>query len=81
MLPGAPGPVDFMLVDIWIPMALPARQIVAPKLRPGAPVVCDNVVSGRQQHAGYLDFVRDPAGPFTSVTVPGHGGLEISVKT
>lgn len=80
-LPGVPGPVDFMLVDIWIPVALPALQIVTPKLRPGALVVCDNVVTGRRQYVGYLDFVRDPAGPFTSVTVPGHGGLEISMKT
>ncbi|WP_221331743.1 class I SAM-dependent methyltransferase [Nocardiopsis composta] len=29
------GPVDFMLVDIWIPMALPALEAVAPRLRPG----------------------------------------------
>ena len=27
------GPVDFMLVDIWIPMARPALELVAPKFR------------------------------------------------
>ncbi|MER8118431.1 class I SAM-dependent methyltransferase [Streptomyces sp. NPDC094031] len=74
------GPIDFMLVDIWIPMALPALRIVTPLLRPGALVVCDNVVSGRRQYADYLAHVRDPAGPFTSVTLPGHGGLEVSRK-
>lgn len=74
------GPIDFMLVDIWIPMALPALELVVPKLRPGALVVCDNVVSGRRQYADYLDYVRDPNGPFRSVTVPGQGGLEISLK-
>lgn len=74
------GPIDFMLVDIWIPMALPALQAVTPKLRSGALVVCDNVVTGRRQYADYLDHVRDPGGPFTSVTLPGHGGLEISRK-
>ncbi|MEX5635168.1 O-methyltransferase [Parafrankia sp. FMc2] len=75
-----PGPVDFMLVDIWIPMALPALRLVTPHLRPGALVVCDNVVSGRRYYAEYLDHVRDPGGPFTSVTVPGNGGLEISLR-
>ncbi|MGM9336352.1 methyltransferase [Streptomyces murinus] len=69
-----------MPVDIWIPMALPALRIVTPLLRPGALVVCDNVVSGRRQHADYLAHVRDPAGPFTSITLPGHGGLEVSRK-
>lgn len=74
------GPIDFMLVDIWIPMALPALELVTPVLRPGALVVCDNVVSGRREYVDYLARVRDPAGPFLSVTVPGQGGLEISMK-
>jgi predicted O-methyltransferase YrrM len=74
------APVDFMLVDIWIPMALPALKLVTPKLRSGALVVCDNVISGRKRYAEYLAFVRDPNGPFTSITVPGDGGLEISLK-
>ncbi|ODU07279.1 MAG: hypothetical protein ABS81_01930 [Pseudonocardia sp. SCN 72-86] len=79
-LDGIGGPIDFMLVDIWIPMALPALELVTPHLRPGALVVCDNVVSGRKQYADYLGYVRDPNGPFRSVTVPGQGGLEISMK-
>ncbi|NDK91833.1 hypothetical protein GYA93_19985 [Gordonia desulfuricans] len=74
------GPIDFMLVDIWIPMALPALELVTPRLRPGALVVCDNVVSGAREYRDYLAFVRDPDGPFTSVTIPGQGGLEISMK-
>jgi predicted O-methyltransferase YrrM len=36
------GPVDFVLVDIWIAMARPALERVTPHLRPGAIVVCDN---------------------------------------
>lgn len=74
------GPVDFMLVDIWIPMALPALELVTPHLRQGALVVCDNVISGHDEYADYLAYVRDPDGPFTSVTIPGQGGLEISMK-
>ncbi|MWA05430.1 hypothetical protein F8568_034720 [Actinomadura sp. LD22] len=74
------APVDFMLVDIWIPLALPALELVVPKLRPGAIVMCDNVVSGHKQYASYLEYVRSPTGPFTSVTLPGHGGVELSMK-
>lgn len=74
------GSIDFMLVDIWIPMARPVLDIVTPLLRPGALVVCDNVVGGYRAYADYLEAVRDPDGPFRSVTVPGNGGLEISMK-
>ena len=74
------GPIDFMLVDIWIPMALPALKIIEPKLRPGALVLCDNVVSGAIEYADTLSYVRDPDGPFQSVTIPGQGGVEISMK-
>lgn len=74
------GPIDFLLIDIWIPMALPALDLVTPHLRPGALVVCDNVVAGATEYRDYLDVVRKPNGPFTSVTIPGQGGLEISMK-
>jgi predicted O-methyltransferase YrrM len=36
------GPVDFMLVDIWITMARPALELVTPHLRSGAIVIADN---------------------------------------
>lgn len=74
------GPIDFLLVDIWVPMALPALDLVAPHLRPGALVVCDNVVGAAREYRDYLDVVRDPNGPFMSVTLPGQGGTEISMK-
>ena len=75
------GPVDVLLLDSGIPMALPALELVGPRLRPGALVVCDNVVAGRRDYADFLAHVRDPDGPFRSVTIPGHGGLEVSVRT
>src|SRR5207244_2718646 len=34
------GPVDFMLIDIWTPMARPALSLIAPRLRDGAVVIC-----------------------------------------
>lgn len=74
------GPIDFMLVDTWIRVALPALKLVTPHLRPGALVACDNVMRDIPAYADYLTHVRNPDGPFTSVTVSIEGGLELSMK-
>ena len=74
------GPVDFVLVDIWIAMARPALELVAPYLRPGAIVVCDNTAIYRGQYADYFAFLEDPANGFRTMTLPFDGGLEFSVR-
>ena len=74
------GPVDFMLVDIWIAMARPALELVAPHLRPGAIVICDNTERYRTAYADYLAFLEDPARGFRTMTLPFDGGLELSVR-
>ena len=73
-------PVDFMLVDIWIPMARPALELVAPHLRPGAIVACDNTEKDRAAYADYFAFINDPAQRFRTMTLPFSGGLEMSVR-
>jgi predicted O-methyltransferase YrrM len=73
------GPVDFMLVDIWIRMARPALELVAPHLRPGAIVICDNTGQYRADYADYFAFLEDPANGFRTMTLPFSGGLELSV--
>src|SRR5438105_12358585 len=74
------GPVDFVLVDIWIPMARPALELVAPHLRPGAIVICDNTGHYRADYADYFAFLNDPAHGFRTMTLPFDGGLEFSVR-
>jgi len=82
MLRQIDGTVDFMLVDIWIPMARPALELVAPHLRRGAVVTCDN--TGREDeriaYADYFAFINDPAQGFRTMTLPFSGGLEMSVR-
>lgn len=73
------GPVDFLLVDGWPGPSWPslARQvmeIVAPQIRIGGLVMNDN---GEED---YLDYVRDPANGFLSMSLPIKGGTELSVK-
>ncbi len=73
-------PVDFMLVDIWVPMARPALELVAPHLKPGAIVVCDNTEQHREAYGAYFAFIEDPANGFRTMTLPFSGGLELSVR-
>jgi predicted O-methyltransferase YrrM len=74
------GPIDFLLVDIWIKMARPALELVAPHLRAGAVVVCDNTELYRSEYSDYFDFINDPANGFRTMTLPFAGGLELSVR-
>jgi predicted O-methyltransferase YrrM len=74
------GPIDFLLLDSWIPLVRPVIDVVAPKLRPGAIVVCDNVQKYEREYADYTALVRNPKNGFRSVLLSHEGGLEISVK-
>ena len=74
------GPVDFMLVDIWIAMARPALELVTPHLKAGAMVICDNTELHRSAYADYFAFLEDPVNGFRTMTLPFNGGLELSVR-
>jgi predicted O-methyltransferase YrrM len=73
------GPIDFMLIDIWTAVALPALRQVAPHLRPGAVVVCDNTTLYREAYRDYFNYVTESNG-FSTMTLPFDGGLEFTVK-
>jgi len=79
-LKDAGGAVDFLLLDSWIPLVRPVMDVVAPQLRTGAIVVCDNVQIYEREYAAYTSFVREPRNGFRSVLLSHEGGLEISVK-
>jgi predicted O-methyltransferase YrrM len=72
------GPVDFMLMDIWIRMARPALELVTPHLRPGAVVIADNTAQYRSEYADCFAFLE--AQGFRTMTLPFEGGLEMSVR-
>ena len=78
-LQGVDGPVDFVLIDIW-EVALPALRLVAPSLRPGAMVVCDNTAAHPDYYRHYFDFINDPRNRFRTMTLPFDGGLELTVR-
>jgi predicted O-methyltransferase YrrM len=72
------GPVDFMLVDIWIRMARPALELVTPHLRRGAIVICDNTARFRAEYADYFACLESNG--FRTMTLPFDGGLELSIR-
>jgi predicted O-methyltransferase YrrM len=74
------GPLDFVLMDVWTPMARPALERLAPHLRPGAIVIADNTLTFRDAYADYFAFVHDPAHRLRTQTLPFEGGLELTVR-
>jgi Methyltransferase domain len=73
------GQVDFVLIDGWpgrtgSSLARQVTEIVAAQLRIGGLLMNDN------GEADYLDYVRDPANGFRSMSLPLKGGTELSVK-
>jgi predicted O-methyltransferase YrrM len=79
-LTGLQGSIDFMLVDIWTPMARSALELVSPHLRTGAVVTCDNTQQFGDAYRDYFAFVNDPRNGLRTMTLPFDGGLEFTVK-
>jgi len=75
------GLVDFLLIDVWVPLCLPALKLLAPKLRPGAVVMCGYMRQFAKEFRDYTEFVGDPGNGFRSMLWPIQGGVEISVRT
>jgi predicted O-methyltransferase YrrM len=74
------GPIDLLLLDGWKEMYLPMLQMLAPKLRPGAVVLADNIKTFRRALAPYIDYVQNGRNQFASVTLPLADGFEYSVR-
>jgi predicted O-methyltransferase YrrM len=74
------GPIDFVLLDIWTEMVVPALTLIGPKLRPGAMIIADNTVSARMGYGGFFEWLADPANRVQHMTLPFPGGLEVCVR-
>lgn len=73
------GPIDFALIDGWPSSQGPSLsreviELVAPQLRRGGMVLNDNA------EPDYLEYIRDPANGFISLTLPIKGSTELSLK-
>ncbi|KAG7101872.1 hypothetical protein HYQ45_016867 [Verticillium longisporum] len=77
--PDLPEQVDFILLDIWTPLALPALEAVKSKLRVGATVVVDNYTSAAKGYKDLRAYLDDETNGFRNTTAPYSGGLHIAV--
>jgi predicted O-methyltransferase YrrM len=80
ILPTLEGGFDFVLLDIWKDLYLPALELFLPKLARGAIVVADNMLRPEQDrpHAlAYRRAIRSKPG-ISSVLLPLGQGLEVS---
>ncbi|RYX80915.1 methyltransferase [bacterium] len=73
------GPIDFFLMDGWPigegpSLALQVMKMVAPQLRVGAMILNDNC------EPDYMEYVRDPANGFRTMSLPFRRTFELSVK-
>jgi len=74
------SPIDFLLIDSWIPLARPILEMLKSSLRPGALVLCDNTGRFKADYRDYLGYVRDPANGFRSIHIPFSGGMEVTLR-
>ena len=73
-------PVDLLMNDGFPRFTLPVLQLVAPRMRIGAPALCGNAAVFPADHADYLAWVRDPANGFRSTKLAMALAGEFSVK-
>lgn len=79
-LKGVPGPIDFVLLDLWKDLYIPCFDLFAPKLGAGAMVAADNMIEpsrSRPEAEAYRAYVR-ASGKFDSVLLPVGSGVELS---
>jgi len=74
------GPVDFVLLDIWVEAVVPALRHIWPNLRQGAVIIADNTEQSRPGYAPYFEFIADPKNRLRTMTLPFRGGLEMTIK-
>jgi predicted O-methyltransferase YrrM len=72
--------VTVLFLDGWKDLYLPLLKQLEPKLSPGAFVAADDIHLFPDALKAYLDYVREPANGYVSVTFPEGDAVEISVR-
>ncbi|KAI1118713.1 O-methyltransferase [Nemania sp. NC0429] len=74
-----PEEIDFVLFDIWTPMALPTLRLLESKLKRGAVIVVDNVTSSADGYHDFHEHIKTHRSAYRSLVLPYSGGLEFIV--
>lgn len=74
-----PDNIGLLLLDIWVPLALPTLKLVEPNLRPGAIVLADNTITAAEGYKEFFEYINRPGSGFRTMTLPYSGGFEMIV--
>lgn len=72
--------VTVLFLDGWKELYLPLLKMLEPKLKAGALVAADDIELFPEALKPYLDYVREPANGYVSVTFPVGDAVELSVR-
>jgi predicted O-methyltransferase YrrM len=72
--------VTVLFLDGWKELYLPVLKMLEPKLEPGALVAADDIHLFPEALQPYLDYVREPANGYVSVTLPVGDAVELSAR-
>lgn len=75
-----PLEIDFVLNDGFPMLALDIVKLLAPRMRPGAVVLTDDVGGFAANYRDYVAWMRDPVNGFDSTILPLKTGSEYSVR-
>ena len=75
-----PESVDMVLLDGWKDLYVPVLALLTPRLRPGAVVIADNVLTFKKTLAPFVAHMQSGRHGFQSVTLPFSTGFEYSVR-
>lgn len=76
-----PEPIDLVLLDGWKDLYRPILELLAPRLRPGAVVLADNIRTFRKSLRPYVEHVQSGENGFESTTLSIADGFEYSVRS
>lgn len=76
------GPFDFVLIDLWKDLYIPALRALAPKLAPGAIIAADNMLEPQSARADAGKYRRAVASlpDLETVLLPIGHGIELTRK-
>lgn len=63
---------------VWTSLALPTLKLLEPRLKPGAVIVSDNVISSKEGYSHFFAYCDQPGSPYTTITLPYPGGLGLT---
>lgn len=79
-LKGPLEPLDFVLLDIWGPIAGRVMKLLGPSIRKGGVVIADNIISRSSLYGELIAYFDAPENGFSMQPLPFDGGLAFAVK-